>query len=283
MGDETAQLEALVKSHEDLEFTNEAGQANGKVKCISTGQEIPPRLQLVKEYINGNKYKKSREWYSLNWAQYEPDLIQHTRQQKFLYCTLTGTMLPKNPLKVKAHIESKRFKDAKNKTADIQAKNDAKVEKRLTLKARLKAEHLAKLGLTGKILAKAKSKPKDGEGAGDAQNKKKRKRPVEKKGAATDKDAAEGSKEEKKAGDEKALTKKEAGRAKRNKQTKKHKKRIQERSVEGRRKSTFVKKDEAKPAAKPAKIKAAPAAPTATAPAEAKKAKKQAKKAKKQA
>lgn len=230
MADEGEELKKLVESHEDLEFKPDG---SGKVRCISTGQEITAKLQQVKDYINGNKYKKSREWYSFNWAQYEPDLIQHERQTKFLFCTLTGTTLPKNPPKVKAHVESKRFKELKKSKEESGKKQEEKLEKKKELRAKLKAEHLAKLGLTGKVLAKAKArsgKPKEGEEkAGDAAKKKnnrKRKR----------QDKSAGSKDGEAAKDGKAEG--EGANKKKNK-----KKNRPERSIEGRRKNVFVKKD----------------------------------------
>mmetsp|Transcript_117088 Transcript_117088/g.331378 ORF Transcript_117088/g.331378 Transcript_117088/m.331378 type:complete len:220 (+) Transcript_117088:62-721(+) len=107
VANEEEALQALVDGHEDFEFL----RSNTKVRCKSTGHEMPPRFKVVSEYLNGAKYKKLKEWYSVDFTQYEPHIVQHPELKKHLLCKLTNTTIPMNPDKVQAHVGSKRYKN----------------------------------------------------------------------------------------------------------------------------------------------------------------------------
>merc|ERR1712084_214817 len=102
---------------------------NAKVSCKSTGHDMPCRLHIVKEYINGAKYKKTK-WYTHDFTQYEPYIVPAKDNKKMLFCKLTGTTIPMTPEKVETHVQCKRYKAAKAEHEKRVAKRDAKKAKR---------------------------------------------------------------------------------------------------------------------------------------------------------
>merc|ERR1712113_227190 len=126
---------------------------------MGTHHEIVPRLKEVKAYLEGKKYKKMREMYSHDFSKYEPYIVKHTKNAKFLFCQLTQTTLPMDPVKVQKHAESKRFKERVKETDEEAKRKEAKSAKKKLLRERLNKISLAKreANKNGEIPAK---KPK---------------------------------------------------------------------------------------------------------------------------
>mmetsp|Transcript_13339 Transcript_13339/g.20004 ORF Transcript_13339/g.20004 Transcript_13339/m.20004 type:complete len:150 (+) Transcript_13339:14-463(+) len=86
---------------------------NNKIVCHLTNHEMPARADVVFAYIRGSKYKKSLEWYSHNYSQYLPYIVENKKNSKQLYCTITQTTLNKIPEEVNKHVNGKKFKRLK--------------------------------------------------------------------------------------------------------------------------------------------------------------------------
>ena len=71
---------------------------------------MPARADVVFAYIRGNKYKKSLEWYTHDYSQYLPYIVESKKNPKQLYCTITQTTLNKIPTEVNKHVSGKKFK-----------------------------------------------------------------------------------------------------------------------------------------------------------------------------
>ena len=83
---------------------------SNKIKCSVTNHEMSVRCDVVTAHIQGKKFKKALQWYTHNFSEFLPDIVEHSKNIKQLYCTITGQSLNKIPDEVRRHINGKKFK-----------------------------------------------------------------------------------------------------------------------------------------------------------------------------
>ena len=87
-------------------------QARPSVKFSFRSNAVLPttRCDVVTAHIQGKKFKKAFQWYTHNFSEFLPDIVEHSNNIKQLYCTITGQSLNKIPDEVRRHINGKKFK-----------------------------------------------------------------------------------------------------------------------------------------------------------------------------
>lgn len=86
---------------------------NNRVLCSVTGHEMPPRADVVHEYLSSKKLKKQLEWYSYDYSSYAPYIVEDVKNKKQLYCKVTQTFVNKIPDVVRKHVEGHRYQRLK--------------------------------------------------------------------------------------------------------------------------------------------------------------------------
>ena len=71
---------------------------------------MPLKVEAIEQYLNSSKFKKLKEWYSHDFTQYAPFIVQHKKKNKLLHCNLTKMTLNKIPEEVIKHMNGKKFK-----------------------------------------------------------------------------------------------------------------------------------------------------------------------------
>ncbi|CAD7972923.1 unnamed protein product [Amoebophrya sp. A120] len=135
-----------------------------KVRCTLTGQDFPPRMELLEEYCKSKSYNralkaknggkehqnkdtstaKSKDTttatsstsgdlnsqrkldLSFDYKKYEPHITAHKKDKTKLFCNLTASVLNKIPIEVEKHVNGKRFKRAKKEFEEM-LENDVEV------------------------------------------------------------------------------------------------------------------------------------------------------------
>ena len=98
-------LAALLIDHKDvLSLTT-----SNRVVCNVTKHEMSARADIVQAHINGNKFKKAREWYNFDFSIFLPHVVLHKHDIKLMFCNLTGQKLNKIPKQIQDHMKGKRF------------------------------------------------------------------------------------------------------------------------------------------------------------------------------
>eukprot|EP01032_Pedospumella_encystans_P002129 gene2129-2495_t len=100
-----ATLGQLLSEHKYLKL-----QPNNKILCDVTGHEMSARADVVQGYISGKSFKKQLEWYTHDYTEFLPYIVEDRRNKKQLFCKLTRQPLNKIPAEVRKHMQGKRFK-----------------------------------------------------------------------------------------------------------------------------------------------------------------------------
>lgn len=82
---------------------------NNRIKCSYTDHEMPARADIVQQYLNSKAFKKAKEWYSFDYTQFLPYIVEDSKNPKQLYCKLTKKSLNKIPDEVDRHSKGKKF------------------------------------------------------------------------------------------------------------------------------------------------------------------------------
>ncbi|KAK5878904.1 hypothetical protein CesoFtcFv8_024268 [Champsocephalus esox] len=105
-----ADVKAFLLNHPFLQFKD-----GKKIKCTLNGHEFPCNLTELQAFTKGKKYEKLSTTAEFNYRQYEPHVVQSSKQPKQLFCRLTLRHLNRQPHHVLRHVNGKRFKKALEK------------------------------------------------------------------------------------------------------------------------------------------------------------------------
>ncbi|XP_071321302.1 surfeit locus protein 2 [Trachinotus anak] len=103
-------LRAFLLNHPFLQLTD-----GKKIRCALNGHEFPCNLTELQKFTQGKKYEKLSAAAEFNYSQYEPHVVQSTKQPNQLFCKLTLRHLNRQPHHVLRHVNGKRFKKALSK------------------------------------------------------------------------------------------------------------------------------------------------------------------------
>lgn len=89
---------------------------NGKVRFKLTGMDFPASVsgEVLESYFNGRSMRRARvaaRNENYDFDAHRPNVMPHKHrdENKFLYCHLTGTTLPRDAEVVKGHVTGKRY------------------------------------------------------------------------------------------------------------------------------------------------------------------------------
>lgn len=98
-------LSALLDLNKNLALTS-----NNRIRCSYSGHEMPPRADVVQQYLSSKKFMKARDWYSKDFSKFQPHVVQDKHDPLRLYCRLTKQSLNKIPEEIEKHVQGKRFR-----------------------------------------------------------------------------------------------------------------------------------------------------------------------------
>merc|ERR1711990_842756 len=107
------EFENILKLHPALSLT-----AGKRIKCVLTGHEMVPKLEVVQHHINGKKFLRlAKEWSvptkeELEYKQNTNFLQEHKKKSNMLYCKLTGRSIKNETIHLQRHLRGRKFKKA---------------------------------------------------------------------------------------------------------------------------------------------------------------------------
>ncbi|XP_067295865.1 surfeit locus protein 2 [Pseudorasbora parva] len=107
MEDLPEDLRAFLQKHPSFQLTD-----SKKIKCTLNDHEFPCSLDELQHFTSGKKYKKLSAEVKFDYKQYEPHVVNSTKQPNHLFCKLTLRHINREPQHVLRHVSGKRFRKA---------------------------------------------------------------------------------------------------------------------------------------------------------------------------
>ncbi len=152
---------------------------SGKIRFVVSGMEFPTTVsvEVLNAHFSGRAMRRARveranEQY--NFAEHLPHIVPHKfmNKEKFLFCYLTSSTLPRNAEIVERHVNGKKYKRKLKESLEKKAELDRIKERRKAKaeKAKESRQKQKEAVKNGKIAAGKDDSEMDanGEGAGDA-------------------------------------------------------------------------------------------------------------------
>ncbi|ROL53850.1 Surfeit locus protein 2 [Anabarilius grahami] len=107
MEDLPEDLRAFLLKHPCFQLTD-----SKKIKCALNEHEFPCSLDELQHFTSGKKYKKLSAEAEFDYRQYEPHVVNSTKQLNHLFCKLTLRHINRVPQHVLRHVNGKRYRKA---------------------------------------------------------------------------------------------------------------------------------------------------------------------------
>ncbi|XP_062515912.1 surfeit locus protein 2-like [Corticium candelabrum] len=117
----TSDVNSFLKQHPEFQTISD----RDKVLCTLTGHEMPGRLDVLQQYVQGKKYKKAKKMKEYDFDKHRPHLVQHKKLTDYLQCQLTRRIIIKSPDAVERHVLGKRYQKALSQWASKESGHDA--------------------------------------------------------------------------------------------------------------------------------------------------------------
>ncbi|KAL1273547.1 hypothetical protein QQF64_026361, partial [Cirrhinus molitorella] len=107
MEDLPEDLRSFLQKHPCFQLTD-----SKKIRCTLNAHEFPCSLAELQHFTAGNKYKKLSAQAEFDYSQYEPHIVNSTKQPNHLFCKLTLRHINRVPVHVLRHVNGKRYRKA---------------------------------------------------------------------------------------------------------------------------------------------------------------------------